>query len=209
MMCTMTLDPQAHWQSVHMTRAVDAVSWWQGPEDLWVDLVEDLGLSADDVILDIGSGSAPLVDALLERGHRHLVAVDISPAALERIAHRVGDVPGLELVAADVRRFHARRPAALWHDRAVFHFLTDPADRDDYCRALRASVADGGHVIVATFASDGPESCSSLPVARYDAPELIAALGFDPDELVRAERRVHTTPWGATQPFTVVVLRMG
>ena len=202
-------DPREHWESVHSTKPVDGVSWWQPEDELWLDLIDDLQLAPDDRVLDVGSGSSLLVDALLARGHRQLVAVDVSSSALERIRERVGNRPGIQLIAADVRTLRVEEPVALWHDRAVFHFLTDPADQRAYAESLRAALAPTGHVIVATFAPEGPETCSGLPVQRYDADALAAALGFAPREIVRSEHRVHTTPWGTTQPFTVVVLAHG
>ena len=205
----MAHDPVSHWESVHSTKPVDGVSWWQPEDELWLDLIDDLHLAPDDLVLDVGSGSSLLVDALLARGHRRLVAVDVSASALERIRERVGSRPGVQLIAADVRTLRVEEPVALWHDRAVFHFLTDPADQRAYGESLRAALARAGHVIVATFAPEGPETCSGLPVQRYDADALAAALGFVPGEIVRAEHRVHTTPWGTTQPFTVVVLAHG
>jgi SAM-dependent methyltransferase len=205
----MAHDPASHWESVHSTKPVDGVSWWQPEDELWLDLIDDLHLAPDDLVLDVGSGSSLLVDALLARGHRRLVAVDVSASALERIRERVGSRPGVQLIAADVRTLRVEEPVALWHDRAVFHFLTDPADQRAYGESLRAALVPMGHVIVATFAPEGPETCSGLPVQRYDADALVAALGFGPGDIVRAEHRVHTTPWGATQPFTVVVLANG
>jgi SAM-dependent methyltransferase len=205
----MAHEPGGHWESVHSTKPVDGVSWWQPEHELWLDLIDDLDLAPDDRVLDVGSGSSLLVDALLARGHRQLVAVDVSSSALERIRARVGDRPGIQLIAADVRALRVEEPVAVWHDRAVFHFLTDPADQRAYGKSLRAALAPTGHVIVATFAPDGPETCSGLPVQRYDADGLVDALGFDRGDVVRSEIRVHTTPWGTTQPFTVVVLANG
>lgn len=205
----MTHDHEAHWETVHSTKPVDGVSWWQPQDELWLDLIDDLHLAPEDLILDIGSGSSLLVDALLARGHLRLGAVDVSSSALERIRERVGHRQGVVLIASDVRTLRIEAPAALWHDRAVFHFLTDPADRQAYAQSLRSALAPGGHVIVATFAPDGPETCSGLPVQRYDAESLVSALGFRSRDLVRSENRVHTTPWGTSQPFTVVVLTAG
>jgi SAM-dependent methyltransferase len=205
----MAHDTEAHWEAVHSTKPLDGVSWWQPQDELWLDLFDTFELASDDLILDIGSGSSLLVDALLARGHRRLRAVDVSRAALERIRERVGERPGVELIASDVRTLRSPTPVAVWHDRAVFHFLTDPADRQAYTQSLHGALAPGGHVIVATFAPDGPETCSGLPVQRYDADGLVAALGFAPVDVLRSEQRVHVTPWGAQQPFTVVVLAAG
>jgi SAM-dependent methyltransferase len=196
-----------HWQGVHSTRQIDGVSWWQQPEDLWLDLITELPLGPDDPIVDIGAGSSPLSLELRRRGFHDVTAVDISPAALERIRADDGTGPAIRLVVADARRFAPERPVAVWHDRAVFHFLTDEADRDRYRGAMRAALRPGGFAVVSTFAADGPETCSGLPVARYDTEGLVAALGFAEAGVFRTERRVHRTPWGSEQPFTIVVVR--
>jgi SAM-dependent methyltransferase len=202
----MTTGMEQHWENVHTTKALDGVSWWQPEGDLWVDLLDDLDLPAGARVADIGCGSSMLVDALAARGMR-VVAVDISAAALARIRDRLGDPVGVTFTACDVRDLRLAEPVDAWHDRAVFHFLVDPADQAAYREALLACLAPGGFAVVATFAPDGPESCSGLPVQRHDADGLVAALGFAPSDVVRAERRVHLTPWGGQQPFTVVVLR--
>lgn len=127
--------------------------------------------------------------------------MDISPAALERIAARVGDA--VSLTAGDVLDHTGAHPVALWHDRAVFHFLTEASDRERYRRRLHAALDVDGHAIVATFAPDGPDTCSGLPVRKYSGEDLAHELGL---RLVRSDRRIHTTPWDTGQPFTVAVL---
>jgi SAM-dependent methyltransferase len=202
----MSIDHGSHWQVVHTTKAVDDVSWWQRPDDLWLDLIEDLGLEPGALVADVGCGSSLLVDALLATGRHRVVGVDLAQAALDRIRERLGMPDDLTLVRADARELRLPEPAAVWHDRAVFHFLTTEDDRAAYSQSLAVNLAPGGHAIVATFATDGPESCSGLPVQRYDAEGLAAALALPGAEVVRAERRVHHTPWGTQQPFTIVVL---
>jgi len=192
---------ESHWDTVHSTKGTD-VSWWQSADQLWIDLVDDLGLDPTAPVVDVGSGSSLFVDALIDDGFQDVTAVDVSSAALDSMRARLGD--RARYVVSDVRDFRSATPVALWHDRAVFHFLVDPADQQVYARNLRASLADDGHAIIATFAPDGPESCSGLPVARWNADDLAAVLGLT---LVRQDRRIHTTPWGSTQPFTIAVLR--
>lgn len=189
------------WETIHSSRDVDAVSWWQEAHTVWDDFIVDLHLLPESPIVDIGAGSSMMVDALLSLGFCNLTAVDISTSALERTRQRVGT--GVDLVVADVREYVTDVPVALWHDRAVFHFLTDPHDQARYRRNLHASLAPDGHVVLATFAPDGPDTCSGLPVQRYTAEELADVLQL---RLQRHERRIHTTPWGSTQPFTVVQL---
>ena len=190
-----------HWDTVHSTKGTD-VSWWQPADELWIDLVDALGLDPTAPVVDVGSGSSLFVDALVDSGFQDVTAVDVSSAALDSMRSRLGD--RARYVVSDVRDFRSARPVALWHDRAVFHFLVDPSDQQVYAGSLRASLADHGHAIIATFAPDGPESCSGLPVARWNANDLAAVLGLT---LVRQDRRIHTTPWASTQPFTIAVLR--
>ncbi|MCU0302024.1 MAG: class I SAM-dependent methyltransferase [Candidatus Nanopelagicales bacterium] len=203
----MSDDRRQHWEQVHGTKPVDGVSWWQEPDDVWLDLVEDLGLANGARVADVGCGASMLVDALVDAGRYRVVGVDIAESAIERVRDRVGEHPALRLVAADVRTLRLPEPVDAWHDRAVFHFLVSEADRAAYRDSLAACLGPGGHAVVATFAADGPESCSGLPVQRYDGEALVAALGFAPADAVRIERRVHRTPWGSEQPFTVVVVR--
>ncbi len=189
------------WESVHASRDMDAVSWWQEAHQVWTDLIEELHLLPESPIIDIGAGSSMMVDALLARGFCNITALDISTSALERTRDRVG--AGVDLVVADVRDYVTDVPVALWHDRAVLHFLTDPTDLKKYRRNLHASLAPDGHAVIATFAPDGPETCSGFPVRRYDAEELADTLQL---RLQRSERRIHVTPFGVAQPFTIVVL---
>jgi SAM-dependent methyltransferase len=197
----------AHWEGVHAAKGAGEVSWWQEPDSLWLDLIEHAGVSPTDPVVDVGAGASMLVDALLEAGFTDVTVLDISASALDRVARRLGErAADVRLVAGDVTEFRAERPYVLWHDRAVFHFLTDPADRRAYRESLRANLAPGGLAVIAVFAPDGPENCSGLPVRRYDVPGLAREIGPG-FTLVHGERRVHTTPWGAEQPFTVALLR--
>lgn len=162
-------------------------------------------------VLTVGAGASPLVEALLTSGH-HVIAVDIARAALDALVDSLPEsvVPladaELSLVVADVRSLDIDEPVDVWHDRAVFHFLVDPADRSAYADAAAKAVASGGHLVIATFAPSGPTSCSGLPVMRHDAASLTAS--FTPAfELVDSFEADHLTPWGATQRFTHAVLR--
>ena len=189
------------WENVHTSRDMETVSWWQEAHEVWADLIEDLHLAPEAPIVDIGAGSSMMVDALLSRGFCNITAVDISTAALERTRARVGS--GVDLVVADVRSYVTDVPVALWHDRAVLHFLTDPGDQAKDRRNLHASLAPDGYAVIAVFAPDGPETCSGFPVRRYDAEELADTMQL---RLQRSERRVHVTPSGVIQPFTIAVL---
>jgi trans-aconitate methyltransferase len=201
--------PEAHWESVHAAKGAGEVSWWQEPDSLWLDLIERAGVAPADPVVDVGAGASLLVDALLDAGFTDVTVLDLSTSALDRVARRLGPRgAGVRLVAADVTGYRGGRPYALWHDRAVFHFLTEAADRAAYRESLLANLAPGGLAVLAVFAPDGPESCSGLPVRRYALAELVDELGPG-FTLVHGERRVHTTPWGAEQPFTVALMRRG
>jgi SAM-dependent methyltransferase len=201
---------ETHWQQVYTSKATDAVSWYRPHLDRSLAFVDALGLDHDAPIIDVGAGASTLVDDLLARGFRDLTVNDIAEAALahtrarlsarpaeQRLQCRVGDITTLELPQAHY---------ALWHDRAVFHFLTDAARRDAYVAQSARAVRGGGHLLVATFAPDGPERCSGLPVQRYDADALAAV--FAPHfTRIDDAREQHPTPFGTTQSFQYVLLR--
>jgi trans-aconitate methyltransferase len=195
------------WDAIHAGRQPDDVSWWQEPDQLWLDLLDRVDVAAGDHVVDVGAGSSLFCAAVLARGLHQVTALDLSATALARLRAALGpDGARVRTVVGDVRTFVPEAPVALWHDRAVFHFLTDPADQAAYRTALHAALRPDGSAIIATFAPDGPAACSGLPVRRYAPAELAEALGFGPGDVRHAERRVHRTPWGSTQPFTVVVL---
>lgn len=197
-----------HWQTVYETKRSDEVSWYRPHLDRSLALVERLALSKDARILDAGAGASTLSDDLLARGFEHLTLLDLSAAALEVTRARLGPrASSVTFLVGD-----ASEPLVpdgsidLWHDRAVFHFQTDPVKRSRYVERIARALVPGGRVILATFAPDGPERCSNLPVARYDAAGLLAVLG-PRFAYVHDEREVHTTPKGGTQAFTYLVAR--
>lgn len=203
---------EPYWERVHAGKDVDDVSWWQPHDAVWVDLVETTGVPTSARIADVGCGSSTLVDALLSRGYGDITLLDVSATAMQRAVDRVraeygAAAEGVHPVIGDVTSTFLEPPVDVWFDRAVFHFLTEPEDIAAYVLSLRAGLRRGGFAVVSTFALDGPETCSGLPVARYDAPSLVAALDARAWEVLRTERRQHVTPWDAVQPFTSVVLR--
>lgn len=160
-----------------------------------------------DAVAVIGAGTSALIAELLDAGYRRIHAVDISPSALDRLRTSLG--PGgtdVQLHQADVRELTLPEPVQVWHDRATFHFLVDPADRAEYVRRAAAAVPADGHLVMVAFASDGPEQCSGLDVRRYCAAALAAEVAphFD---VVDAFEREHHTPWGAPQSFVHVTAR--
>jgi cyclopropane fatty-acyl-phospholipid synthase-like methyltransferase len=197
---------QAFWEDVHLDKGVHGVSWWQQVPQLSLNLIEQAGVGPDDAILDVGAGWSTLVDHLVGRGHRDLSAVDLSATALQAVRDRMGQAGDhVVLEVADVLALEPDRHCMLWHDRAVFHFLTEESERDAYRSSLERTLAPRGWVVVATFGPDGPQTCSGLPVVRYTHEELAAEFpGYD---LVATSGELHVTPWGSTQEFTAVLLR--
>lgn len=194
---------QAHWDTAYADAAADH-SWDQRhPDRSLASLIGDGAALAS--VLDVGGGTSPLAGALLDAGVPEVTVLDVSAAALTQLADRLGDrATQVRRIVADVTTWVPDRRYAAWHDRAVFHFLTAPADRAAYRRTLHAAVVPGGRVVVATFATDGPDRCSGLPTARYDGPQLADELGLVD---VTVDREVHRTPWGTEQAFTWVAGR--
>jgi 2-polyprenyl-3-methyl-5-hydroxy-6-metoxy-1,4-benzoquinol methylase len=195
------IDRSAHWQAVYTTKAENEVSWFQENPATSLRLIGDANASSGSAVIDIGGGASRLVDALVARGFRLLAVLDISAAALEAAKTRLGPAGAdIDWIAADVTKWRPARTYDIWHDRAAFHFLTEAADRDAYIDRLKSAVAPRGHVIIGTFALDGPEKCSGLQVQRYDAKSLAETLG-PAFELANNVSEAHRTPWGAIQRF--------
>jgi SAM-dependent methyltransferase len=197
-----------HWQTVYQTKGEQQTSWFRPHLDESLRLIDGLGLDKSLPAIDVGGGRSTLVDDLLARGFTDLTVLDLSQAALDESCRRLGERAGsITWLANDIT--HAALPAAhyaLWHDRAVFHFLTDHNERLRYVANAALSVRPGGFIVLATFALDGPEKCSGLPVHRHDVKSLIDAFAeaFEP---VADSRELHPTPFGTEQSFTYVVLR--
>ena len=194
-------DRRDHWQKVWSSKPPDSVTWHQDEPDVSLRLIRAAGITADTPVVDIGGGASLLVDSLLARGFSHITVLDIAEAALEAARRRLGQrAAAVNWVAADLLDWQPPQAYGLWHDRAVFHFLTGADSRAAYRRRLLEALAPGGQAIIATFAADGPEKCSGLPVQRYDADGLSAALG-PAMALIESERHIHITPSGGRQPF--------
>lgn len=201
-----------HWQQVYTTKATDAVSWYRPHLDRSLEFIGRLALAPDAPILDVGAGASTLVDDLLARGFRAVTVNDLADAALDHSRARVASLPpqlqhGACFLPGDITTLVLPTAHfALWHDRAVFHFLTDPAQRRAYVAQAARSLRPRGHLLIATFALDGPERCSGLSVCRYDAAMLAAefAAHFRP---VADAREQHPTPFGTTQSFQYLLLR--
>jgi len=192
-----------HWEGVYASKAADEVSWFQRDPDVSLRLVE----RAPGSLVDVGAGASVLADRLLVAGRTDLTLLDLSESALEVTRRRLGAAASqATFVVGDVCKWEPGRRFDCWHDRAVFHFLTAIEDRDAYVATATTLINPGGAVVLGTFASDGPTSCSGLPTVRYEVDELAEI--FRPDfELEHAEHETHETPWAAPQHFTWVVLR--
>jgi len=212
-----SVDRPVHWDATYEHRAEDTLSWFQAEPTTSLRLVRDVladrpggAIAGRPVrLLDVGAGTSRLVDVLATEAATRVTVLDVSARAMGAVRARLSASDLLErvtLVVADVTAWSPDEPFDVWHDRAVFHFLTDPDERDAYVRTVTGAVRSGGSLVLATFAPDGPEVCSALPVLRYGPDELSSVLadGFEP---VQHEREEHVTPDGRVQPFTWVVLR--
>ncbi len=204
--------PQApdehHWDRVYDTKSVDAVSWYAPHLARSLELIAEAALPLDAHLIDVGGGASTLPTDLLDLGYHHMTVLDISASALDKARALAGDRSlSIRWVVGDITTVDLPEAAYdLWHDRAVFHFLTDPSDRAAYLRQVQRALKPGGRIIVATFGPDGPEKCSGLPVMIYDDVGLQAQFGADFERLHCVEER-HETPWGSEQAFVYCLCR--
>ena len=202
----MALELANHWENLHRNKFTD-VGWWQDREDLWLDLISDLQLPKESAIIDVGAGASLLLDALIDNGFSNLTALDISSAAISRLTERLGNSQvDIKFSVGDVLLFKASEKFRLWHDRAAFHFSLTSNEQNSYVRVAAESISVGGYLLIATFAPDGPEQCSGLPVFRHSKDSL-AELFSTHFILEWASERMHLTPSGSQQNFTVCRFR--
>lgn len=198
---------QEHWDAAYSGKPDDRLSWYQDAPQPSLDLIERHGPGPAASVIDIGAGAAHLADALLARGYGDITLLDISEAALAATRDRLGSGGGrIRYLAADITRWQPARRWDIWHDRAVMHFLVDAADQHAYRRAFLDGTAAGALAVIGTFAPDGPERCSGLPVRRWSAEELAGFLGPEVT-LLESRRHLHETPGGVAQQFDFAVLR--
>lgn len=191
----------AHWENVYVSKDEQEVSWFEESPAVSLDLIRATGVTCDASIVDIGGGASRLVDALLDEGFVAVTVLDLSEKALTLAKARLGPRSGkVQWLAADVTTWRPSQTYDVWHDRAAFHFLTEPKDRAAYAERVLQAVRPGGHVIIGTFALDGPERCSGLPVIRHDAASIGEILGRA-FESIESRRHDHRTPTGAIQRF--------
>jgi 2-polyprenyl-3-methyl-5-hydroxy-6-metoxy-1,4-benzoquinol methylase len=197
------MNAQAHWERIYGTKAPEQVSWFRPHLQTSLDLIERAVRDRSASIIDVGAGTSTLVDDLIGAGYRDLTVLDISRAAIEVARNRLGGEvsKSIQWLCADVTEGNfPEHSYDVWHDRAVFHFLTKPKERLAYVRNVARSVKPGGHVIVSTFGPEGPEKCSGLDVMRYDAESLHREFGTR-FRLVESTKELHHTPFGTTQQF--------
>src|SRR5579871_112996 len=203
------MNVEAHWDAVFQSKAADAVSWYRPHLEISLDLIRRHAPQASASIIDVGAGESTLVDDLLGAGYRQLTVLDVSKTDIEATKSRLGAAAAaVRWIAGNVTEVPLPAQAYdVWHDRAVFHFLVDRAQRAAYVRAVLQSVRPGGHVIVSTFGPEGPEKCSGLQVMRYDVETLHDEFGrrFRVEE---STKEVHRTPWGAAQQFVYCCCRV-
>ncbi len=196
------MQSKKHWEHVYSSKPTDAVSWYQEHAEQSLRLIHQTGLPPTASIIDVGGGASTLVDDLLRDGYSSTTVLDLSAAALAAAKSRLGEKAStVTWLVANITEVEL--PASsydIWHDRAVFHFLTNEHDRHAYVTAVLRAVKPGGHVIVATFGEDGPQQCSGLPVMRYSPQSLHAEFG-EPFTLFKHEQEEHHTPFGTVQKF--------
>jgi SAM-dependent methyltransferase len=200
-------DRKQHWERVYANKSSLEVSWYQDEPRQSLELIHRSGIGKDAPLIDVGGGASLLIDWLLADGYRQLAVLDISGAALAVVRQRLGErAADIEWHEADVTQFSAPHPFSLWHDRAVFHFLTAAEDRRRYVEVLNRTLVSGGHVVIAAFAPGGPTRCSGLEIVQYDAAKLMAELGPD-FRLEEQQTETHLTPAGKEQLFWFFRLR--
>lgn len=196
---------KAHWEHIYRTRQASELSWTQQVPQVSLDFIDSFGLNPDARILDVGGGDSRLVDHLLERGFRRITVLDISEHSLDRARRRLGDrASEVEWVVSDVLGYQPPAPLDLWHDRAVFHFLSEASEIQDYVRLCRRFAS--GFLVLGTFSEHGPGSCSGLPVRAYSRQQLTDVFRKDFDK-IRCIHVDHETPFHSHQEFTFCSFR--
>lgn len=195
------IDRKSHWENIYKNKIPVEMSWHQEEPTLSLQLIRKIQLAHDAAIIDVGGGASLLVDYLCREGYTNISVLDVSAKALATARDRLGDVANkVEWLQKDVARFTPLHQFSLWHDRAVFHFLTDKSDRENYLKVLNCALEPNGHIIIATFAIGGPIKCSDLDIVQYDTDKLKAELGTG-FELVETRTEVHITPTNEKQKF--------
>jgi SAM-dependent methyltransferase len=194
------------WDDAYRRKGAEGVSWYEPEPVMSLDLIRLLDVQQTDPVIDIGGGASLLVNRLARSGYSDLTVLDVSEVALKLCRRRLDGGQHVTFIRQDVLAWRPTRGFGLWHDRAVFHFLTDERDKTRYLATMAEALRPDGSVVVATFAEDGPEYCSGLPVARYKPEDLAALLGSD-FTVIATRKESHSTPGGITQPFSWVAAK--
>ncbi len=204
----MNYNPQQHWEKVYNEKGPAQVSWYQITASVSLALIEEMGINQMGRVIDVGAGASVLADKLLEEGFKNIAVLDISAKALQYSKERLGEkATGITWIEEDVTKFEPPQQYDLWHDRAVFHFLTDATDRRKYVETMTKAVKPNGYVIIATFAMEGPPKCSGLDVERYNSEKLSKEIG-NHFVLVKSAEETHMTPWHSEQKFIYCVFKV-
>jgi 2-polyprenyl-3-methyl-5-hydroxy-6-metoxy-1,4-benzoquinol methylase len=200
------VERRQHWSAVYTEKDTDEVSWFKASPSFSLAMLNAVGADPSMAVIDVGAGASRLAGALLERGFTDITALDVADDGLAAARSELGlDAGKITWLVADLLAWSPGRRYDVWHDRAVFHFLAAPAQQRRYLATAQAALRPGATMIIATFAEDGPEQCSGLPVARYSPAQLVDTLnahGGATFELLEHRREEHRTPWGSIQPFT-------
>ena len=200
-------DRKKHWGDVYQDKSSSDLSWYQKEPKLSLELIRSTNAASNDAIIDVGAGTSVLVDYLKKEHYTNLTVLDISENAIAIAKKRLGkSAKSINWIVSDITKFDVFQKFSLWHDRALFHFLTDPSDRGIYVKALINAVRPEGHLIIATFAIGGPKKCSGLEIVQYDSEKMIAELG-DNFKLVEERKEVHITPANKEQKFNFFLFR--
>ncbi len=200
-------DRKTHWEKIYGEKKPNEVSWYQENPQKSLDLITSTDVSKEEPVIDVGGGASLLVDMLLEQGFQNVTVLDISEKALQYAQQRLGELEGkVKWLVSDITEFESTEKFGLWHDRAVFHFLTEKIDREKYVARVRRSLKKGGYLILSAFAKDGPDKCSNLNVRQYDAALVREEFGEGFD-LLQETSEIHQTPWGKDQKFEYFLLK--
>ncbi|KPQ13556.1 MAG: hypothetical protein HLUCCX10_12625 [Algoriphagus marincola HL-49] len=198
---------ESHWEKVYQTKDTTKVGWFQIQPQVSIDLISEIEIDKTSPVIDVGGGDGLLVDWLVKERFSKVTVLDIATAALDKSKARLGEEAAKVVwESVDILKFHPERKFEIWHDRAVFHFLTDPKEQQIYRRLVESSILSGGHLLIMTFSKSGPKTCSGLPVQQYDIQDLEEF--FDQEfELTKSLNYDHITPSGIAQNYSVALLR--
>ena len=199
------MEKKKHWENIYQTKNIDGVSWYQETPYESIELIKKFSTTDSDLIIDIGCGKSFLADNLLKLNYKNITLVDISLNALKEVKERLNN-KSLNFIETDVLNLKLERTFDIWHDRAVFHFITNKKSVEKYISLCNEYIGEGGKLIIGTFAEDGPLKCSGLEIKRYSV-ENLKELFKENFEFIKGFKKLHSTPFGTRQSFTFCVFR--